>query len=189
VPRVRPSLRHRLPGRLGRHGLVGLPSLAAAVSNAGGLGVLGASPEPPPRLLLLIRELRQRTSRPFAVNLINAHGFAGNLVPFTTDEHIEICAAQRVPVVWLHWDLPPVHWVKRLHSVGTKVWMQVGSDDDARRAVDLGVDAVIAQGTNAGGHSKATEPLDSLLPRVLAAVDPVPVLGAAGSPPPTTPPG
>ncbi len=136
---------------------VGLPRLAAAVSNAGGLGMLGASPLPPPHLLRMIRQTRSLTSRPFGVNLINTKGFPGGFVPFTTGLHVAICARQRVPVVWFHWDLPPRRRVERLHGAGTKVWMQVGSVDDANRAIELGVDVAIAQGTNAGGHSKGTE--------------------------------
>jgi NAD(P)H-dependent flavin oxidoreductase YrpB (nitropropane dioxygenase family) len=159
---------------------VAQPRLAAAVSNAGGFGVLGASPLPPPHLLRMIRQTRALTTRPFGVNLINAKGFPGKLIPFTTGLHVAICARQRVPVVWFHWDLPPRRWIERLHRAGTKVWMQVGSVDDAARAIDLGVDAVIAQGTNAGGHSKGSEPLADLLPRVVDAAGTVPVLAAGG---------
>jgi NAD(P)H-dependent flavin oxidoreductase YrpB (nitropropane dioxygenase family) len=159
---------------------VALPRLVAAVSNAGGLGVLGASPLPPPHLLRMIRQTRGLTSKPFGVNLINARGFPGRLVPFTTGLHVAICARQRVPVVWFHWDLPPRRWIERLHRAGSRVWMQVGSAGDAGRAIELGVDAVIAQGTNAGGHSKATESLTDLLPQVVAAARGVPVLAAGG---------
>jgi enoyl-[acyl-carrier protein] reductase II len=128
----------------------------------------------------MIKQTRELTKRPFAVNLINAKGFPGGFVPFTTSLHVAICARQRIPVVWFHWDLPPRRWVERLQRVGTKVWMQVGSVDDASRAIELGVDAVIAQGTNAGGHSKGTEPLADLLPQVIAEVRAVPVLAAGG---------
>ncbi len=159
---------------------VGMPRLAAAVSNAGGMGVLGASPEPPPRLQQLIRDTRKLTSRPFAVNLINASGFPGNLVPFTTDLHVAICATERVPVVWFHWDLPPRRWIDQLHAAGTRVWIQVGSVGDARAARDLGADAVIAQGANCGGHSKGSQPLTELLPAVVEALQPFPVLAAGG---------
>jgi enoyl-[acyl-carrier protein] reductase II len=160
---------------------VGTARLAAAVSNAGGMGVIGASPEPPPRLQQLIRDTRALTARPFAVNLINARGFPGNLVPFTTDLHVTVCATERVPVVWFHWDLPPRRWIDQLHNAGTRVWIQVGSVDAARAARDLGADAVIAQGTNAGGHGKATQPLSELLPAIVAALQPFPVLAAGGS--------
>jgi NAD(P)H-dependent flavin oxidoreductase YrpB (nitropropane dioxygenase family) len=159
---------------------VGMPRLAAAVSNAGGMGVIGASPEPPPRLQQLIRDTRRLTARPFAVNLINAAGFPGNLVPFTTDLHVEICATERVPVVWFHWDLPPRRWIDRLHSVGTRVWVQVGSVADARSARDRGADAVIAQGSNCGGHSKGSQPLTELLPATVDTLQPFPVLAAGG---------
>jgi nitronate monooxygenase len=161
-------------------GFVGVPRLAAAVSNAGGLGVIGAGPEPPPRLAALIRETRRLTARPFAVNLINAKGFPGNVVPFTTDLHIAVCAAEHVPVVWFHWDLPPRHWIDQLHHAGVRVWIQVGSVADARAARGLGADAVIAQGANAGGHSKASLELRELLPCVIDALDPCPVLAAGG---------
>lgn len=159
---------------------VGMPQLAAAVANAGGMGVIGASPEPPPRLQQLIQQTRKLTSRPFAVNLINASGFPGNLVPFTTDLHVAICATERVPVVWFHWDLPPRRWIEQLHGAGVRVWIQVGSVADARSARDLGADAVIAQGANCGGHSKGSLPLSQLLPAVVESLQPFPVLAAGG---------
>src|SRR5262245_2393620 len=77
-------------------GFVAMPELVAAVSNAGGLGLLGVSPLPPPAMKSLIGVVRTLTNRPFGVDLVIADTAFG---PSTTEEHIQICAAERVDVV------------------------------------------------------------------------------------------
>ena len=74
-------------------GFYALPELTAAVSNAGGLGVLGVSPAPAPAMAEMVRAVRQRTSRPFGVDLIVAQTAFG---PAATDEHIDICVRERI---------------------------------------------------------------------------------------------
>jgi NAD(P)H-dependent flavin oxidoreductase YrpB (nitropropane dioxygenase family) len=132
-------------------GFVALPELAAAVSNAGGLGFIGASPEPPPVVAARIAAVQAATSNPFGVGFIIASSPLGE---FVTADHIAICAAARVPVVSFHWGIPPVAWVNQLHAAGTKVWVQAHSVQYARQAVAAGADAIIAQGVQAGGHNR-----------------------------------
>ncbi len=151
--------------------------LAAAVTNAGGLGVIGCGPETPERLRLLIQQARARTSGPLGVDLLVANGAAG---PFTTDLHIEVCIQRQVEVVIFFWDLPPRSWVNRLRAAGTAVWIQVGSPSEAPAAKALGVDAIICQGSGAGGHNRGTAPTLPLLHSVRSAVGSSMVLLAAG---------
>ena len=152
-------------------GFVGMPPLVAAVSNAGGMGTLGASPLPPDALRAMIGAVRSMTSQPFGVNFITR---------FTEDAHIDVCLEERVPVVSFHWDDPPEAFITRLRDGGVKVWMQVGSVRIARDVVRLGIDAVIAQGSEAGGHVRGEASTLVLVPAVVDAVAPVPVLAAGG---------
>lgn len=158
-------------------GFLALPALVAAVSNAGGLGVLGVAPEPAPRLREMIRTIKSLTSRSFGVDFIVENIAFG---PVTTDEHLDICIAEAVPVVVFFWHFPPAAWVERLHAAGTKVWMQLGSLDGAREAVRMGMDAVIVQGSEAGGHNRSSVGVFSLVPAVVEAIAPVPVIAAGG---------
>jgi NAD(P)H-dependent flavin oxidoreductase YrpB (nitropropane dioxygenase family) len=142
--------------------------LAAAVSRAGGLGTIGASAMPPELLEAEIAEVRSATDRPFAANVIPRFG---------TDELI--AAAAGVPVVTFFWDDPPPGWVATLRDAGTRVWVQVGSPEEAQAAVEAGADAVVAQGSEAGGHNRSVAGTMTLVPAVADAVD-VPVIAAGG---------
>ncbi len=139
---------------------VGLPDLVVAVSNAGGLGVYGAAPEPPPVVDARLSEIASRTSHPFGVDFILATGPMGD---FTTQDHIDIAAGHRVPVVVFHFNLPPQAWVDQLQAAGSRVWVQAGSVEVAEQAARLGCDAIVVQGKSAGGHNRnmtiATLPL------------------------------
>ncbi len=152
-------------------GFVAMPPLVAAVSNAGGMGTLGASPMPPDAVRAMIGAIRSMTSKPFGVNFIT---------PFTEEAHIDICIEERVPVVSFHWDDPPAAFISRLREGGVKVWMQVGSVEMASEVAHLGVDAVIAQGREAGGHVRGETSTLVLVPSVVDAVAPIPVLAAGG---------
>lgn len=145
--------------------------LAAAVSNAGGLGTLGADLQPPAALRDLIRSTRYLTGRPIGVDFIT---------PFATREHIDVCIEERIELVVFFWELPDESWLRELQLAGTRVWMQVGALGEARAAARAGVDAIIAQGSEAGGHNRAEAATFSLLPAVIRAVAPVPVLAAGG---------
>lgn len=146
------------------------PELAAAVSNAGGLGIISFGGFPPPLLKQEIRRLRELTDRPFGVNL---------LLEFPIEEHFTACLEEEVPVLSFFWgDSTP--YVERAHAHGIKVIDQVGSVEAAQRAVKAGVDVIIAQGVEAGGHVAGQVSTMVLVPRVVDTVAPVPVVAAGG---------
>jgi NAD(P)H-dependent flavin oxidoreductase YrpB (nitropropane dioxygenase family) len=148
-----------------------LPNLAIAICNAGGLGSLAVGPLPAEAIRGLIKAVKSSTSAPFNVNLIT---FIAN------EAQIQVCAEERVPVVSFHWGHPPQDFLKRLHDAGIKVWEQVGSVEAAREAVDSGIDLIIAQGSEAGGHNYGSLPTFVLVPSIIEAVAPAPVLAAGG---------
>jgi NAD(P)H-dependent flavin oxidoreductase YrpB (nitropropane dioxygenase family) len=147
------------------------PSLAVAVCAAGGLGSIGTGLMPPAALKATIDGVRAGTSQPFNVNLITG---------LMHDGLLEVVCNEGVPVVSFHWGHPARSWIDALHGAGAKVWEQVGSADAAKKAVDDGVDLVIAQGSEAGGHNLGTLPIMALLPLVVDAAAPALVLGAGG---------
>jgi NAD(P)H-dependent flavin oxidoreductase YrpB (nitropropane dioxygenase family) len=150
-------------------GAVG-PALAAAVSNAGGLGMLVLWRSDLDDVRRQIREARALTSKPFGVNL--------NL-EFPQQERLEVCLEERVPVISFFWRDPGA-LVQRAKAAGATVLHTVGSAVDARRAVDAGVDIVVAQGWEAGGHVRGSVASLPLIPTVVDAVSPTPVIAAGG---------
>jgi NAD(P)H-dependent flavin oxidoreductase YrpB (nitropropane dioxygenase family) len=163
-----------VPDLLGRLG-VGIPvvqagmggglashALAAAVSEAGGLGTIGIVD--PSRLREEFAQARRLTGKPLAINLI---------VPLARRGHWEAAAAADVVVT---------HWQARPRRHNGSVWIHtVGSAQEARAAVAAGADAVIAQGVEAGGHVRGEVPALELLERVRSAVPAgYPVLVAGG---------
>ena len=158
-------------------GFVSYPPLVTAVCNAGGIGVLGNAVEPPPSTEALIRQVAQGTSGLFGVDLLHDTTAFG---PATTDAHVDICAAEGVKLVVFHMNVPPRRWVDRLHAAGCRVWQQAASVEQAIESADLGLDAVIAQGRQAGGHNKSVVRTMPLLRRVIRAVRPLMVLASGG---------
>ena len=158
-------------------GFVSYPPLVTAVSNAGGIGVLGNAIEPAPSTQQLIRMIAAGTTRLFGVDLLHDTTAFG---PATTDEHIDVCVAERVRLVVFHFNVPPRHWVDRLHAGGCRVWMQAASVEQAVEAAQAGVDAIVAQGTQAGGHNKSVVRTLPLLRDVITAVKPLMVLASGG---------
>lgn len=150
-------------------GLAGA-ELAAAVSNAGGLGVLGMGGVPAPAIRAEIRRVRGLTQKPFGVNI---------LLPLLEEGQIEACLDERVPVLVLFWG-DPKPFVDRAHRAGTKLVQQAGSVEEAKAAADAGVDAVMIQGVESGGHVKGTTALSIVLPATIEAVRPLPVIAAGG---------
>ena len=146
------------------------PEVVAAVSNAGGCGVLGASGFRVPYLRGLIRRVRALTSKPFGVNLI---------LEDIEEGPIEACLDERVPLLVFFWG-DPAPYVGPAHTRGVKVASQVGSAEEAREAAEAGVDFVIAQGVEAGGHVRGTTALSVLVPAVVDVVAPLPVLASGG---------
>lgn len=158
-----------------------VPELAAAVSNAGGLGVLGLG-FPIEEIKRRVERTRELTKRPFGGNLIIA-AFAsphwGDDVRELRRKQIAAVLAERVPVLVLFWG-DPSPFIEPAHRAGTKVLIQVGSVDEAAAAASAGVDAVIMQGSEAGGHVKATRSLWETLSAAVEATKPVPVIASGG---------
>src|SRR6202035_1878062 len=150
-------------------GGTGTPELAAAVSQAGGLGMLSSTF--PMALEEQLSWVRERTEQPVGV------GFFAFDLPTRTEE-LEL-AARRARVVDVFWGDPDAIVVERIHAGGAIAFWQVSSVDEAVAAVDAGCDAVIAPGIEAGGHVRGTTPLATLLQQVIAAVE-VPVIAAGG---------
>ena len=146
------------------------PELAAAVSNAGGLGTISWDASPPELLRGLIRRVRALTDRPFGVNFI---------LPLMQEGQVAVCLEERVPVLSFFWG-DPAPYVEQAHAAGGLVLHQVGSAAAAERAARAGVDAVVAQGGEAGGHLAGDVSTLVLVPRVVEAVAPVPVVAAGG---------
>ena len=155
-------------------GGVARAELVAAVSNAGGLGMLGMVRMAPDFIRDQIQKTRALTKNPFGVNLIQP------LAPVSGFEsQLEVCIEERVPVVSLFWS-DPAPFVQRCHAGGILVMLQVGSAEEATRAAAGGVDIIVAQGVEAGGHVRGQVGLVSLLPTVVEAVTPVPVIASGG---------
>lgn len=149
------------------------PELVAAVTGAGAMGVLPAAGHRPfaIRLEALERELAAAggSQRTYGCNI---------LMPFLNRADVEV-AAERAALVEFFYSEPDADLVESVHAAGTRAAWQIGSVDEARTAVDVGCDFVIAQGTEAGGHVRGETPLVSLLEEVRGSVD-VPVIAAGG---------
>ena len=198
------------------------PALAAAVSNAGGLGILGAAACAPDDLRAWIRKTRSLTDKPFGVDtllpasvrresykqaagpspqerlpelLAFAREFmekeglearpaspgSGRLGAFTKDffaAQMEVVIEERVPV-YASGLGDPGPYMERLRANGTKVMAVVGAVRHARKVAASGVDVIVAQGHDAGGHNSPIGTM-ALIPQVVDAVAPIPVLGAGG---------
>lgn len=157
----------RFPIQQAGMGGASTPELAAAVSTAGGLGMLTATAEDVRADVGVT--LDATSGRPFGVNF---------LVPFL-DRAVLDDVAPRVRVVEWFWGQPDAVLVAVAHDAGALAAWQVGSRDEAVAAVDAGCDFVVAQGVEAGGHVRGTIGLLPLLDAVLDAVD-APVVAAGG---------
>ena len=146
------------------------PELAAAVSNAGACGVLGSGGQPAEYTRERIRQLKALTNKSFGVNLI---------LPLLQTGQIEACYEEKIPILILFWG-DPSPYVKEAHRRGIKVFIQVGSVEEAVAAAAAGVDAIIAQGIESGGHVKSTTSLSTIVPAIVNAVKPLPVIAAGG---------
>lgn len=144
-------------------------NLAAAVSKAGGLGIIASATAPVEVIREEIRKLRVKTDKPFAVNLML-------LSPYT-DEMARLVVEEKVPVVTTGAGNPE-KYMESWKAAGIKVIPVVASVALARRMERYGADAVVAEGCEAGGHIGEQTTM-SLLPQVVDAVD-IPVIGAGG---------
>jgi len=144
--------------------------LVAAVSNAGGLGIIGALGRNRDDLRDEIRRVRALTSKPFGVN---------HVVCLIDDECVELTLAQRVPVLSLSWGRA-AELTARAHEAGIKVMHQVTTPEEAGATAAEGADVIVAQGTEGGGHVGSTMSTMALVPQTVDIVKPVPVLAAGG---------
>lgn len=232
--RICELLKIQYPILLAGMGGASVPALAAAVSNAGGLGVLGAAACAPERLRAWIRQTRELTDKPFGVDTLlpasvrrkdSGGGAAGYPDPAASlqesrqfaaefmdreglarpeadaimraaskidgqggpplfskaffEEQMEVVIEEKVPVYAAGLGNPGP-WMDRLHANGTIVMAVVGKVKHARQVVESGVDVIVAQGHDGGGHNSPVGTM-ALIPQVVDAVgDRVPVLGAGG---------
>lgn len=145
--------------------------LAAAVSNAGGLGIIGSGSMYPDVLKEHIQKCKAATNKPFAVNV-------PMLYP-DIDKHMQIIIEEKVPIVFTSAGNPKT-WTGLLKQNGIKVVHVVSSAKFAQKAEDAGVDAVVAEGFEAGGHNGREETTTlCLIPKVVESVK-IPVIAAGG---------
>lgn len=170
--RLTEMLRIEHPVMLAGMGGVSYAPLVAAVSEAGGFGCLGASTMGPERMVQEMEEVRSLTARPFGVDLLTA-------MPGGLEEQVDLVVEHGAAVFVAGLGVPAAV-VERCHEAGLLVVNMCGKVDHARRAVEAGCDLVVAQGTEAGGHTGqvATMPL---VPQIVDAVgSAVPVVAAGG---------
>ncbi|BCJ31866.1 2-nitropropane dioxygenase [Actinocatenispora sera] len=144
--------------------------LVAAVSAAGGLGMAALTWSGVARSAELIRRIRALTDRPFGANLVLA---------FPIGDILEVCLRERVPIISTFWGDPAaVH--DRIRTGGAMHVHTVGSVAEAARAAEVGVDVIVAQGVEAGGHVRGHTSTLTLVPAVADEVGPIPVVAAGG---------
>jgi len=148
---------------------IGTFELVSAVSNAGGLGIIGSGDAPTEWLKAQIRQTRERTDKPFAVNIMM-------MSPFLKD-NLELVLAEKVGIVTFGGGNPG-SYVPNLKEAGFKVVPVVSSVALARRLERLGADAIIAEGVESGGHIGETTTM-ALVPQVVSSIK-VPVIAAGG---------
>ena len=145
--------------------------LASAVSNAGGLGLLGAGSMYPEVLREHIQKCKSATDKPFGVNI--------PLMYPQIDEIMQIIMDERVPIVFTSAGNPKT-WTSRLQAEGIKVAHVVSSSKFALKCAEAGVDAIVAEGFEAGGHNGREETTTlALIPQVRKAID-LPLIAAGG---------
>ncbi|MEX2394241.1 MAG: nitronate monooxygenase [Actinomycetota bacterium] len=150
-------------------GWVAGPRLAAATSNAGGLGILASATMTAEELAVAVAEMKQRTDKPFGVNL--------RTDAVDIDQRVDLLIREQVTVASFAM-APRADLVKRLRDGGLVVIPSIGAKRHAEKVVEMGVDAVLVQGGEGGGHTGSV-PTTLLLPQVVDAVD-VPVIAAGG---------
>jgi NAD(P)H-dependent flavin oxidoreductase YrpB (nitropropane dioxygenase family) len=146
------------------------PRLAAAVSNAGGLGMIALTWTDLDEIRATIRATQSLTDRPFGINLI---------IEDPQDERLAVVLDAGVKIVSFFWgDTAP--YLPAVHAAGALATFTVGSAAEAAHAVDAGVDVIVAQGWEAGGHVWGEVTTLALVPAVVDAVPGTPVVAAGG---------
>jgi len=146
------------------------PELAAAVSNAGGLGTLSVTWRANAEMRHLLERTRRLTNKPFAINLVLEND---------VEDKLKICLEENVKIISLFWGTSRRH-IKTAHQAGAIVLQSVGSVAEAKEAVVVGADAIVVQGWKAGGHIRGQTATFALLPAVVDAVFPKPVIASGG---------
>ena len=151
-------------------GAIASVELAAAVSEAGGLGHLACTWRNPDQLRDLFRAMQRLTRRPYGANFV---------LDFPIDERLGLALEHGVRVISFFWGdgSPHLGRVKAMDAVAIQM---VGSIDEAKRAADSGFDLIVAQGREAGGHVRGDLGTMTLVPQVVDAVAPLPVLAGGG---------
>lgn len=167
--RVTELLGIEYPILMGGMAWAGTPKLAAAVSEAGALGIIGSGAMKPEDLKKAIDEIRKLTNRPFGVNVI--------LVSPWADELVRVCLEEKVPVVTFGAG-NPAKYIRELKENGIKVIPVVASDSLAKLVERQGADAVIAEGMESGGHIGEVTTI-VLVNKVARSVQ-IPVIAAGG---------
>lgn len=145
--------------------------LAAAVSNAGGLGLLGAGSLPPELLREHIRKMKEATQKPWGVNLPMMNPKADELVDVIIEEGVKIVFTSAGS---------PKKYTMRFHDAGIKVAHVVASSKFARKCEEAGVDAVVAEGFEAGGHNGKEETSTMVLIPEARRATSLPLIAAGG---------
>lgn len=148
---------------------VATAELAAAVSNAGGLGLIGAGHMPPDALQAEIRKAKTLTDKPFGVNIMLMSPFVKEVMQVVIDERVAVVTTGAGN---------PGEYIPALKEIGTKVIPVVASVALAKRLERVGIDAIIAEGMESGGHVGEVTTM-ALVPQVVDAVN-VPVIAAGG---------
>ncbi|WP_336325581.1 NAD(P)H-dependent flavin oxidoreductase [Halovenus sp. HT40] len=150
------------------------PELAAAVSNAGGLGMLAVTWRSPEKAAEFVERTHELTNAPFAVNIV----LDPEAKEIPTEVHLEAVLEAGVPAVSFSFG-DATQYIDRVHDADALALVTVGSADEAREAVDSGADVVVAQGWEAGGHIQSEVATLPLVPSVADAVN-VPIVAAGG---------
>ena len=145
--------------------------LAAAVSNAGGLGLLGAGSMHPETLVEHIRKMKEATTRPWGINVPLMYPEIDRLIQLIIDEGVKLVFTSAGS---------PKKYTSRFHAAGIKVAHVVSSSKFARKCEEAGVDAIVAEGFEAGGHNGREETTTlTLIPQVRQATT-LPLIAAGG---------
>jgi nitronate monooxygenase len=150
-------------------GSVAGPELAAAVSRAGAIGAMGLTWTAPELAAEQVRDVREQTTNPFQVN------FALAFPPLA----LPAALAAGAPIVTFSWG-DPAPYIEQVRAADAYVGVQVTNVAGVRYAIDLGVDFLICQGIEAGGHVQSSRPLWQLLPEIVEAAGNRPVVAAGG---------
>ena len=146
------------------------PELVNGISKAGGFGVLGVGGLPSNVISELVKKTRQLTSQPFGANII---------LPMSNGQDIASCFDEKVEVIVLFWG-DPQPFVKDAHKRGVFLVTQCGDVEEASTAASNGVDAIIIQGIEAGGHVKGEIELSLFLEEAHRELGKIPLIAAGG---------